>query len=227
MRSIVRQFEHSLVLPFLGIGMKIDLFQSCGHCQLFQLCWHIECNTLIAPFFKISKSSAGILSPSLALLAVVLPMGHLTSHFRMSGSGWETTPSWLSGSLRSFLYSSSVYSCHLFLISSASIRSLLFLSFIMPIFGGNVPVLDTNIKYNVINMYLEKKTREKTHWISLFFTILKIGDLSQVIHSSSSPPPPYYKQISNNGWGHSRTQACATWELGYEWELVLKKSGLE
>ena len=24
--------EHSLVLPFLGIGMKTDLFQSCGHC---------------------------------------------------------------------------------------------------------------------------------------------------------------------------------------------------
>ena len=24
--------EHSLALPFLGIGMKTDLFQSCGHC---------------------------------------------------------------------------------------------------------------------------------------------------------------------------------------------------
>ena len=29
----VRQFEHSLkTLPFFGIGMKTDLFQSCGHC---------------------------------------------------------------------------------------------------------------------------------------------------------------------------------------------------
>ena len=46
----------------------------------------------------------------------------------MSGSRWVITPSWLSGSWISFLYSSSVYSCHLFLISSASIRSLLFLS---------------------------------------------------------------------------------------------------
>ena len=43
------------------------------------------------------------------------------------------TPSWLSGSLRSFVYSSSVYSCHLFLISSVSVRSILFLSFISPI----------------------------------------------------------------------------------------------
>jgi len=40
-----------------------------------------------------------------------------------------------------FLYSSSVYSCHLFLISSASVRSILFLSFIMPIFTWNVPLV--------------------------------------------------------------------------------------
>ena len=39
------------------------------------------------------------------------------------------TPLWLSGLWRSFfLYSSSLYSCHLFLISSASVRSLPFLS---------------------------------------------------------------------------------------------------
>ena len=40
-----------------------------------------------------------------------------------------------------FLYSSSVYSCHLFLISSASVRSISFLSFIEPIFAWNVPLL--------------------------------------------------------------------------------------
>ena len=28
------KFEHSLALPFLGIGMKTDLFQSYGHCWL-------------------------------------------------------------------------------------------------------------------------------------------------------------------------------------------------
>ena len=31
MSAIVREFEHSLELPFFGIGMKTDLFQSCGH----------------------------------------------------------------------------------------------------------------------------------------------------------------------------------------------------
>ena len=44
----------------------------------------------------------------------MLPKPHLTSHFKVSGSEWETTPSWLSESLRSVLYSSSVYSFHLF-----------------------------------------------------------------------------------------------------------------
>ena len=40
-----------------------------------------------------------------------------------------------------FSYSSSVYSCHLFLISSASVRSIPFLSFIVPIFVWNVPLV--------------------------------------------------------------------------------------
>ena len=40
----------------------------------------------------------------------------------MSDCRWVTTSSSLSGSWRSFLYSSSVYSCHLFLISSASAK---------------------------------------------------------------------------------------------------------
>ena len=37
--------------------------------------------------------------------------------------------------------SSSVYSCHLFLISSASVRSTPFLSFIVPIFAWNAPLV--------------------------------------------------------------------------------------
>ena len=51
------------------------------------------------------------------------------------------SPSWLTGSWRSFLYSSSVCSCHLFLISSASIKSIPFLSFTVPIFAWNVPLV--------------------------------------------------------------------------------------
>ena len=71
----------------------------------------------------------------------MFPKAHLTSHSRMSGSRWVITSSWWSGSWRSFLYSSSVYSCHLFLISYTSVRSILFLSFIVPVFAWNIPLV--------------------------------------------------------------------------------------
>ena len=47
----------------------------------------------------------------------------------MPGPRWVITPSWLSGSWRSFLYISPVYCWLLFLISSASVSFLEFLSF--------------------------------------------------------------------------------------------------
>ena len=59
----------------------------------------------------------------------------------MSGSRWVITPLWLSGSWRSFLYNSSVYSCHLFLIYVGvhSFR-LLFDHFQFVLFHGhNIP----------------------------------------------------------------------------------------
>ena len=66
--------------------------------------------------FWIWNSSAGIPSPPLALFVVMLLKAHSTSHSRMSVSRLELTPSWLSGSWRSFLYSSSVPGrCFLFI----------------------------------------------------------------------------------------------------------------
>ena len=116
--------EHSLALPFFGIRMKSDLFQSCGRCWVSQICWHTECSTLTRSSFRIFNSSARILPPLLALFVVIFPMIHLNSHSSMSGSKQVTKPSWLTWSIRSFLHSSSEYSCHLFLISYASVRSL-------------------------------------------------------------------------------------------------------
>ena len=121
--------------------MKTDLFQSCGHCWILQICWHIECSTFTASSFRIENSSTEILSPPLALFVVMLSKAHLTSHSRMSGSRRVITASWLSGLWRCFLYSSSVYSCHVFLISSASVRSIPFLSFVKPIFAWNIPLV--------------------------------------------------------------------------------------
>ena len=127
--------------------MKTNLFQSCGHCWVFQICQHIEHSTFRASSFRIWNSLTGIPSHPLALFVVMLSKAHLTSHSRMSGSRWVITPSgylghtiWLSGSWRSFLYSS-VYSFHLFLIFFASVESKLFLSFIVPIVAWNVPLV--------------------------------------------------------------------------------------
>ena len=73
MSAIVWQFELSLALPFFETGMKTDLFQSCGHCWVFQICWHIEWNIFTVSSFRIWNTSAGIPSPSLALFVVMLP----------------------------------------------------------------------------------------------------------------------------------------------------------
>ena len=56
-------------ISFLWIGMKTDLFQSCGHCWVFQICWHIECSTFTASSFRLWYSSTGIPSPPLALFS--------------------------------------------------------------------------------------------------------------------------------------------------------------
>ena len=139
--------------------MKTDLFQSCGHCWVFPVCWHIECSTFTASSFRIWNSSTGIPSPPVALFVVMLPKALLTSHSRMSGFRWVITPSWLSGSWSSLLYSSSVYSYHLFLVSSASVRSIPFLSFILPIFAWNVPLVSliflkrSSLSHSIVFLY--------------------------------------------------------------------------
>ena len=43
--------------------MKTDPFQSCDHCWVLQICWHIECSTFTASSFRIWNSSTGIPSP--------------------------------------------------------------------------------------------------------------------------------------------------------------------
>ena len=74
-------------MPFFGIGMKTDLFLPCGHHRVFQICWHIECNTFTASSFRIWNRSTGIPPPLLSLFIVMLPKAHLTSHSRMFALG--------------------------------------------------------------------------------------------------------------------------------------------
>ena len=55
-------------IAFLWNQMKTDLFQSCGHCWVFQTCWYIECSPFTASSFRIWNSSTGNPSPPLVSL---------------------------------------------------------------------------------------------------------------------------------------------------------------
>ena len=99
----------------------------------------------------------------------------------MSRSGWVTTPSWLHRSLRSFLYSSPVYSFHL-LIASSSVRSLPFLSFIVLICVWNFPLvsiifLKRSLVFPILCLPLFLCI---VHWIRPYHSLLFSGALCSV-----------------------------------------------
>ena len=72
-------------------------------------------------------------------------------------------------SLRSFLYSS-VYSCHLFLIFYASVRSILFLSFTVLNFAWNVPLVSL--------IFFKRSLAFPLYCFPLFLCIVPLGRLS-------------------------------------------------
>ena len=83
----------AIVWAFFGIAFlwdwnETDLFQSCGHCWVFHICWHIECSIFTTSSFRIWNISAGIPSPPLVLVIVMLPNAYLTLHSRIFGSRW-------------------------------------------------------------------------------------------------------------------------------------------
>ena len=100
LKPSLKDFEHYLasmwderncvvVWTFFGIALlwdwnETDLFQSCDHCWVFQICWHIECSTFIASCFRIWNSSARIPSVPLDLFIAIFPYSHLSSHSMMS-----------------------------------------------------------------------------------------------------------------------------------------------
>ena len=59
-------------IAYLGIGMKTYLFQFCGHCWVFQICWHIECSTFTTSSFRMMISILAVLKSYLILIIQVL-----------------------------------------------------------------------------------------------------------------------------------------------------------
>ena len=139
MSAIVWWLAHSLVPPFLGIGIRIDLFQSCGHCWVFQICWHFKCNTFMVSAFRVLDGSTGIPSHPLALLTAVLPRPTWLQLQNVALGGW---PCYCSNLVHLDLFCA-VLPCILSISSWSlqSTRSLPFISFIMPMFGQNVPLI--------------------------------------------------------------------------------------
>jgi len=130
----------SILWHCLSLGLKWKLtFSSLVATADFFNCWYIEWSIFSASSFRTWNSSTGIPSPLLALFTVMLP-----NWFRILGclalGDWSHHCDYL-GHEGFFLYSSSMYSCHLYLISSASVRSIPFLSFIVLIFAWNVPLV--------------------------------------------------------------------------------------
>ena len=162
----------------------------------------------------------GIPPPPLALFVVMLPKAHMSSHSRMSDSRWVITPPWLSGSWGSFWYSSSVYYCQLFLITSASVRSIQFLSLIVPIFALNVPLVSLIfLKWSLVfpillfsSISLHWSLRKAFlsllailwnsafKWVYLSFSPLPLASLFSAIYKASSDNHFACLLIFSLGW---------------------------
>ena len=73
MSAILWWFEHSLALPFFGIGMKTDLFQFVATAEFSKFADVLSETLLTASSFRILNSSPGIASAPLALFVAMLP----------------------------------------------------------------------------------------------------------------------------------------------------------
>ena len=94
----------------------------------------------------------------------------------MSDSRWVITPLWSSGLWRSFLYSFSLYFCHFFLISSAYVRSIPFLSIIVPIIALNLPLVCLTFVKRSLVFPILLSSYISLHWLlrKAFLSLLAI-----------------------------------------------------
>ena len=125
----------------------------------------------------------------------MLPKAHLTSHFRMSGSSeWSHHRDYLG--CEDLFCIVSVYSCHLLLISSASVRSILFLSFIVPIIAWNIPLVSLIFLKRSLICPILLFSSISFHWSlrNVFFCLLAIlwNCAFRWVYLSFFPSPLFY-----------------------------------
>ena len=148
----------------------------------------------------------------------MLAKAHLALHSRMSSSRWLITPSGLSRSLILYLYRSSVFSCH-FLISSASVRSLTLMSFIVPFFEWNIPSVQfsCSVMSNSLRPHELQHARPPWHEFNQTHVHL-ISDAIQPSYPLLSPSPPAPNPSQNQSfpmsqlfaWGGQSTGVSAS-----------------
>ena len=112
----------SITLLVCEITAICGSFNILWHCLFLRLEWKLAFGSSVATA-EFSKF-AGILNAA------------LSQHHHTMMCDHTIVVIWV---MKIFLYSSSVYSCLLFLISSVSVRCVPFLVFIVPIFARNIP----------------------------------------------------------------------------------------
>ena len=81
--SVWDECNCAVVWTFFGIAFLWDWkenwpFPVCGHCWVFQVCWHIECSTFTASSFRIWNSSTGIFIIHLHFSYILAPLDNVT-----------------------------------------------------------------------------------------------------------------------------------------------------
>ena len=102
---------------------------------------------------------------------------------------------------------SSVYSCHLFLISSASVRSIPFLSFIVPIFAWYIPLVPLIFLKRWLVFPILLFSSISLQWslrkVFLFLLVILWNSAFKWIDLSFSPLPLaslFFSAISKDSW---------------------------
>ena len=157
--------------------MKTDLFQSCGHCWVFHICWHIEWSTLTISSFRIWNSSTGNPSPPLALFILMLHKAHLTSESRMPGSRWVIMPLWLWAKWLYIHTTDSGFHDFIPLISFFHFSS--FCCLVDKLFPTLCNPMDCNLPVFPVIQYLPESAQTHIHWFN------------DAIHLFHLLPPPH------------------------------------